>query len=397
MDRFADAVRESLAKSRQAAAELDRRRGEPPAPGDLFVCAATRDFPDEWLIVERDPRGPGRLLVLLADTHPLLGRGDLAVPAGGGTGTLSLRCRYAAWLAEAVLDPDLRAGCVAPEVTAQALRHHRELEAGSNPRGEDGDDADPEYEDWVDEVVAPAHAALREALVARATAAGKGLESTRSGVRLPPPAMGRLYPVAASILLLVALGLGAAVIWQQREVSRLVQERAHLAGALRREQAGARSAGAQAERTRRELEWTLRDGEAARRALEERIAVLGRAPGGDGLSGEPLANVPFLWLQPREALRGETAATHRPAHSPYLLLILELGDADPSPDFRLEVSRVDEPGVLWKIAGLEKTGLTELTVALPSRLLKPGEYRLRLYARGGKAPVREYALAVRSG
>jgi hypothetical protein len=399
VDRFAEAVGESVARSRQAAAARARRRGEPLAIGDLFVCAATREFPIEWLVVDRDRRAPGRLLVLLADTNSLFDTTDLVVPAGAGAGPLSLRCRYAAWLAEGALDPELRTGSVAPEIAAQALRRHRELAANpvGDGQGEKAAVADAQLEDWVDEILVPAHAALTEAHAAQAAAAGAVPEGTAVAAGLPPPARGRLDLLAASILLLVVLGLGAAVLWQHRELSRLGPERARMEVALRRERAEASAAGARAESTRRELERATRDGEAARRALEERIAALERPTAGGGGSGDLVANVPFLWLQPREALRGELAATPRPAHSPYLLLILELGDADPFREYRLEVSRAGEPGVLWRIAGLEKTGLTELTVALPSRLLKAGEYRLRLYAPGGRAPVREYALAVRPG
>lgn len=164
MDRLMAAIQRSLAKRRQAAGELDRRHGEPPSPGDLFVAAATRDFPVEWLVVERSARPPARLLVLPADTNPLLGSADLPVPAAAGAGPLSLRCRYGVWLDPGALDPALRTGRVAMEVVARALRCHELAGGPTDPLfGGPSDEVDPEYEDWVDEVLDPAHAALAAA------------------------------------------------------------------------------------------------------------------------------------------------------------------------------------------------------------------------------------------
>jgi len=398
VDRLPELALRSHAAKGRLAAELARRRGEPAAVGDLFVLPATGGFPVEWLVVERDSRRPGRLFVILADTNSHLGSADLSVPAGVDSGPLSLRCRYGAWCEEGDLDPALRGGRVAPELAARALQRYRELatEAVALPLGDGAEPSDAEYEEWIDEVLAPAYAALMEAQGQRAAAAaGRVLEGAESGARFPPPSQGGPYALAASILLLVALGLGVAALWQQRELGRLTRERARMGGALRREQARTRVAEGQAERSRRALAGAAAAAAAAHRADQERIASLERAQAGEGRSGQPLTNIPFLWLQPREALRGEPVPIPRSAHSPYLLLILDLGDAAPSPEYWLEVSRPDAPGILWRIGGLERTGLTELTVALPQRLLKAGEYRLRLYARGGTAPVREYAIAVR--
>src|SRR6185295_19446846 len=60
-------------------AELERRRGQPAAPGDLFVLPATADLPVEWAILERRPEGRGKLLVVPADTNPLVGTADVEV------------------------------------------------------------------------------------------------------------------------------------------------------------------------------------------------------------------------------------------------------------------------------------------------------------------------------
>jgi hypothetical protein len=300
---------------------------------------------------------------------------------------LSLRCRFGAWIAASDLDPGLRSGVVSADVVARALHRYREL--AQEPSGllssEHG--ADREVQDWVEEVVAPAHAALTAAVDGRAAAADA---AAGSEARLPPPASSRLYPLAASILLLVALGAGAALLWQRRELGRLAQETQQLRGALHHQQAEARTAGAEAERYRREIEQTA----AARRGDQQRIAALEREADASGTSRGPLANVPFLLLQPRETVRGTPIAIPRPARSPYLLLLIELA-ADPGPPYRLQISRQGQPGGVWKIGDLERTGPSELSVAVPSRWLQPGDYGLRLYARGSTAPLREYTITVR--
>jgi hypothetical protein len=343
VNRFEEAARRSLAKSREVAGGLERHGG-PAMPGDLFVCAAARDFPVEWLVLERDPGRPGSLLAILADTQPLLGAPDLAVPAAAEAGPLSLRCRYGLWLAESDLDPALRTGRVAPELAGQALRRYRELAAGGPPLEEAGDEADPEYEDWVEEVLVPAHAALA------------GRESLPAPAPWRPPAKAVWYPLAASILLLIAAGLAGVVGWQQQKIQRL-------AGDLRREQARSE-----------------------------------RPPASGGRLDQPLANLPFVWLQPRESLRGRLPAIRRPGGAPFLLVVLQLGESDTAPEYRLEVARAGEPGAIWSVSGLRKTGLAELSVALPGPLLAPGDYRLRLYRQqaGSTSPVHEYEVAVGS-
>ena len=389
MGRFAEAVEQALARSHLAAIELARRRGEPPSPGDLFVARATRDFPVEWLVVERDRRSPERLRVLLADASPILGSADFAVPAAAGSGRLSLRCRYGAWIAAGDLDPGLRSGAVGADVVAQALHRCRELAQGPVNLPGAEDESEQEYRDWVDDVVAPAHAALTAAS-AEPAATGTGAGRVGTMVRRLPPVRSRLYPLAVAALLLIALGAGAALLWQRLEVGRLAQESELLRRALRHEQAGTRAAVGQVERYRRELDQAA----TARRSDHERIAALERAADGSRRYGEPLANLPFVLLQPRETVRGKPMTIPRPARSPYLLLLLELA-TEPAPPYRLEITRRGQSGAVWTIGSLEKTGPSELTVAVPSRWLDAGEYELRLYASSATAPFREYALAVR--
>ena len=80
----------------------------------------------------------------------------------------------------------------------------------------------------------------------------------------------------------------------------------------------------------------------------------------------------------------------------YFALILEVTDPEPYPRYRLEIR--DEPTGAMVFSGeLVKTGITEVSVALPRRLLAAGEYQLSLYGlHGGQEAelVEEYALFI---
>ena len=179
----------AVATTAAAAEAAGRADGPGPAAGDLFVLRETAGFAVEWLVVEIDREEPARCLVVPADTNPLLGAGDLAVAGGSPSGALSVRCGCRLWLPAAVLDPDLRTGCLAPRELAPVARRCRlEAPAGGasaheiaapcetpgNPEtsesaesGDLGDIAavDPEYRDWIEGEIAPARAALAAALL----------------------------------------------------------------------------------------------------------------------------------------------------------------------------------------------------------------------------------------
>ncbi len=194
----------------------------PPAvaPGDLFVLRETADYAVEWAIVARDARDPARLRAVPADTHPATGSADVRVPARAAAGPLNLRCAHAVWLPEDLLDLRLRSGALDPTDRALAERRLAEIEsdrgiAGSSPLGVETD-RDPEYIEWIAEVVAPAAEALRAAVAARP-----------SNLRKPPAARARparrfsFERLAAAALLAVALGLGWNTVLLRREIERL--------------------------------------------------------------------------------------------------------------------------------------------------------------------------------
>ena len=145
-------VNQARDRSLELAAQLERRRGQPAGPGDLFVLPATAELPVEWAILESGPGG--KLLAVPADAGPPAGTADFEIPADAPGGPLSLRCRFGAWLDRRLFEPRLRSGVLAPETVSEALHCFRQVESGNSsdsPLREEVD-ADPEYVDWIRDV-----------------------------------------------------------------------------------------------------------------------------------------------------------------------------------------------------------------------------------------------------
>ncbi len=133
------------------------RADDSPQPGDLYLLVETAESGIEWAVLELDPEG-SRLLVVPADTNPLAGSADVAVPEAASRGPLTLRCAYGTWLAMGRLESRLRAGALDPEHLERALETRRRIASGA-PAPARMDD-DPEYREWLSEILEPARAAL---------------------------------------------------------------------------------------------------------------------------------------------------------------------------------------------------------------------------------------------
>lgn len=136
----------------------------PPRPGDLFALAETADFGIEWLVLDRADV-PSRVLLVPVDTNPLAGSADVEMPPSHPLGPLTLRCGYGVWIDPGGLQPADRTGVLDDETLEAALKKRWAL-ARESLRGsplEREVDVDPEYEDWVDEILIPARQALEEA------------------------------------------------------------------------------------------------------------------------------------------------------------------------------------------------------------------------------------------
>lgn len=362
----------------------DRR---PPETGDLYVLAETAGFPVEWAVLDAPAGGDGRYLAVPADTNPLAGSADVEILANEPAGPLSLRCRFALWLDAARFDPDRRTGALAPDAVARALEKKAALEAGdpaASPLAWEVD-ADPEYEDWVREVLIPAHAAL--ALPAAREAPAVRARPIRSRWSAP----GNPYAaLAASILLMVTLGLAGGLLWQTGKITDLAhrseeelrRERERHAGELRQTEEAHRREIAERERLTAQREQEDRNRIAD---LEQRLDRAGQI--------RPLVNAPFAYLSPKDPVRsGEPEIFIVPPGASYLFLVLIVNEFRPFPEYRLEISNKDTGKAVWASRGLHRTNISEISVALPRDLLPPGDYRFRLFGlKDGKAePVGEY-------
>lgn len=183
-----------------------------PAPGDLYVSERSADFPVEWMVVGADPARPGRLLVVAADAAPFAAGGDVAVPAAAPGGPLTLRSRFTVSVEPEDLLSEHRVGSL-PELFVAAVRERSAQLAAGTYRPtvlEQETEADPEYRDWQEEVLAPATAAL---------AAGP---RQRSPVRPPRPVRMAKWPsTLAALFLLTSIGLSFWVADLRREVDTL--------------------------------------------------------------------------------------------------------------------------------------------------------------------------------
>lgn len=183
-----------------------------PEPGDLYVSEQSADFPVEWMVVGADPRRPGRLLVVAADSAPFAANADVAVPAEVPHGPLTLRPRFTVSVEAQDLAPDHRVGTLPERFVSRVRESSAALASGARRATvlEEETDADPEYRDWVEEVLEPACAALG--------VSGRD----RSTQRAPQPARAARWPsTLAALFLLTSIGLSFWVAALRREVGRL--------------------------------------------------------------------------------------------------------------------------------------------------------------------------------
>jgi hypothetical protein len=368
----------------------------PPETGDLYVLAETADFPVEWAVLDRQSDNPKRLLAVPADTNPLAGSADVEVPANKPAGPLSLRCRFALWLDAGRFDPARRTGALAPDAVARALEKRAALEAGdpaASPLAWEVD-ADPGYQDWVREVLIPAHAALAPP-AAREEPAAPPVAAVRPIRRWT--ALGNPYALAASILLMVTLGLTGGLFWQTGKIADLAAGRRRTEDELQRERERHAGELRQADEAHRR-EIAERERQATKQQQEDRSRIADLEQRLDRAGHpRPLVNAPFISLSPKDPVRGGDLEPHPlPRDASYVFLLLGLPSFHPCPEYRLEIVRKDSGRPVWSSRGLHKIDLAEVSVALPRDLLPPGDYRLRLYGlKQGKAePAGEYEMRI---
>lgn len=143
--------------------ETAQGQGEkPPEPGDVFVLDRTADYDVEWAVIAQDPADARRLLTVPADGCSLVGSTDVEVSEAAPVGPLVLRCRFGRWLNVDHFDPGSRVGVLDPDDIARARHKCSEVEDGAIKAAVVTLEIDdnPEYLDWVEDVLLPAQLAL---------------------------------------------------------------------------------------------------------------------------------------------------------------------------------------------------------------------------------------------
>ncbi len=180
-----------LARTVALAEDLKQKAGRPPGPGDVYLLSEGMDEAIEWVVLEQDGE---RWFAVPADTVPLAGSADVAVPAARPCGPLCLRCGSGLWL-DRPPDAGERTGTLAPEDLEQARDRRRAVAAGDTGSVTGREvDGDPEYRQWL-EVVSQVRAAV---------AARRGTATAPAPNRRLP---GSLLALAATLLLVTTLAL----------------------------------------------------------------------------------------------------------------------------------------------------------------------------------------------
>ena len=369
--------------------EVRQRGAGAPRPGDLFLCRATAELPVEWLVLERRGEDPGMLWVLPADTNSLLGSGDVAVPSTAARGALTLRCRFGGWRAASVFEPGLRTGILEPEIVDQARRLRDAVKQGERVGSVDQREMDleTEYVDWVHEVLEEAQAAIEASTVAEIPQDAAPEADAAEVVEFP--ARGRwssaekFLGIAASVLLVMSLGLGRQVVHTGQEHRTTAEVLGQRIAQLGREEESAVSS------HRESLEELAKRQAEAEQRHQRELAELERQQ-----RARPLVNVPFVVLSSTRT-RSATEAVELPSRASHLVIILQLESGAEFPSYRLEIRRDGSSRRVWSSDALKTDG-AELTVALPRELLPAGDYQLRLSGRrsGESELVAEYTLEV---
>ncbi|MCP4654812.1 MAG: hypothetical protein GY856_05265 [bacterium] len=314
-----------------------RRGSEPPAPGDVVVLERTARFDVEWAVLSRDPEDLARLLVVAADGQPLVGSADVEIPISSPAGPLTLRCRFGGWIDAGRLTSPTHTGSLSAEDLARARQRRNEVErdavAGSVVTQEVDDD--PEYLDWVAETLEPAwHALAAGGRVA--TASGPETRRPRSRRRQWGSRRVGLRPLALAATLILALGGG---LFQR-------QHRQH----------------------QQELE------EMRRRSFVVNPAVV-------------------TLLQDQRSVLQEPMDVRLPTGASHVVFFFLPSISDPEAGYRAELLDPDTDELLWASDELREVR-RELRIGLPTGLLSPGEYRLRIFKLGDGEPMAEYPLHI---
>lgn len=329
-----EATGDALRNYAAAQSAIEGRQGQPPGPGDLLLAAETSELPIEWAIIEQDPHDMSRCLAVPADFNPMAGSADVEVQNDRATGPLTLRCKFGIWIDSAAFDTHLRSGFLLPEDVRRASRKLMQIEAGTleaSAAQQDTDD-DPEYQDWIKNVL---------------TKAGPSLQRRSRSVKPPPPAEESRpqrrhafhHPIAAAAAVLFLIGLAFGSGWMFTRLS-----------------------------NDREEQYVQRIA-----ALEDRL---------EAFQGTvPALNLQPIWLTPGELLRSQPEIINM-SPSKNLFLIVEHPGRQRFDLYRLEIFSIGAAEPIWSASDLNgfntSLGTVQVSAGISGRALASGDFELRL-------------------
>ena len=370
-----DAARAAHRRREEARTLLDDEAGRPPHTGDVYRLGAATDSDVVWVLAVRDPLD-GRFLAVPCDAGSQVGSADVAVRDAPEAAASVARCRFATWVDAETLGAGQRVAIMSETGAARIRERWNDLGDGreiGNSLQRDTDE-DPDYEDWLNEVVAPARRALPPVVTAPVL-------PLRPGYR-------PYYLIAATVAL--ALGGGLAGLQLLRLNDRVQSLEAANRGAEQRYLEKVQDLESErgelvAERSRLELEHQRelhRAGEESAQAsevarglreqiarLDERLREVQRAAF--------VVNPVLAYLDPpRTTSRGRVQLVVGPGAS-HLVFVLPLLRQVPALRYRLEVRSAARDEIVWVNDQLTAEEPGELRVGLPAALLRPGVYMLR--------------------
>jgi hypothetical protein len=152
--RLRQIMQEAMDRSRRNA-ELVAARSGPPQPGDVFRPPLPLDEPVFFAFVQPHGDDDGCVYAVPTDDRPFVGVADVPTSPEAVHGPLVLRCGHGIWAQTAQFPPELRIAVLDDPIVRQAQTTLAQVVQGQlkpTPSQEETE-ADPEYHDWMDEVV----------------------------------------------------------------------------------------------------------------------------------------------------------------------------------------------------------------------------------------------------
>ncbi|MCH9648407.1 MAG: hypothetical protein K0U98_09215 [Deltaproteobacteria bacterium] len=387
-----------------------QRDPKPLRPGDLFLLPSMEGNGLEWAVLSTSteenretPSGfPERVLVVPADTVPLIGTGDLEATDeanGAPLGPLNLRCKFGVWAKAASFDPAWKTGALDQETLDLALKYQRAAKAGTLQSSslEQEVDCDPEYETWKLNL-----ASARGSLEISSDATPTRSPWWSGGVSLP-------LGLAASILFMVALGLGGGLASErgktnalEAELSTLASQQHILANRLEDSNRHQLELSKRIDQGKDELAEQELAFDRERRLFRKKLATQKQA------ARAPVVNWPIKHLQEKRPERGPPKTLEKlsvPADSPAYALHFSLPTMDSGDKvYRLDISpladrqkgTLQSGTITLSLPDLKRASNDSTTSVLLRRTEIPaGEYQLRLFHQedgSQEKPVKQFFL-----